>query len=648
MTIKVSVIVPVYNTGANLQDNVDALLRQSLAPDEFEALFVDDGSTDGTGEMLDRLAAEHSHFHVIHQANSGWPGKPRNTGIERARGEYVMFVDDDDYLGDEALERMHRYGTDNGADIVVGKMAGRGRAVPKELFRRSRPKCTVHNAPLMDSLTCHKMIRREFLTETGIRFPVGKHRLEDHLFVSEAYLRARSVAVLADYTCYYHVRRDDGVNISQQRVDPDDYFAKLGKSIDVVEKYTEPGPARDRVLRRWLRVEMVEPLRGRRFLDQPADYRAQMFAAVRRTAARLGPGVAAGLQPVQRIVAGLTLADRLADLEALAAWEPKLRPAASLEGLAWHNGALWLDFQAWYEAHGKPLVFRGGPSGYRPDLPLSPGARSALDDLGLVGAGFDTAKVDLVVRERSTGADFFQNVEIQREAVTDGTATRLVLRCNAPVDPETAAGGKPLGRGVWDLLVRLSFSGWTKEVRLGSLRATAVEGRRAAGVVAGRLAVPYWTRPYGNLSLDIAAATSQPARYFARLRPEAARIEGGALRIGLPSYVSGSGEAVVAFTHDTDGRRVESPALVEPVKGVGELQVKLAADGLGPGRWKVAVGFTGGPEIPLPLALEQRSGREPAVVHLKPDLGRDETAEPRRPSLARRAVRKAKRMLKQR
>jgi glycosyltransferase involved in cell wall biosynthesis len=646
MTIKVSVIVPVYNTGANLQDNVGALLRQSLAPEEFEVVFVDDGSTDGTGEVLDRLAAEHSHFHVVHQENSGWPGKPRNTGIERARGEYVMFVDDDDYLGDEALERMHRYGTDNGADVVIGKMAGKGRAVPKELFRRNRAKCTVHNAPLMDSLTCHKMIRREFLIETGIRFPEGRHRLEDHLFVSEVYVRARSVAVLADYTCYYHVRRDDGVNISQQRLDPDDYFAKLGKSIDVVERYTEPGPERDRILRRWLRVEMVEPLRGRRFLDQPAEYRAQMFAAIRRTAARLGPGVATGLRPIQQIVVGLTRADRLADLEALAAWEPGLKPAASLEGLAWHNGSLWVDFQTGYEAGGKPLVFRDGPSGPRPDLPLSAEALQALDDFGVGYDGFDSAKVDLVVRERSTGADFFQKVEIQREAVVHGGETLLVLRCNAPVDPETAAGGKPLRRGVWDLLVRLSLCGWTKEVRLGSLRATSVEGHRAAGVVAGRMAVPYWTRPYGNLSLDIAAATSQPARYFAKLRPEAARIEAGRLHIGMPGYASGPSEAVLSFVHESDDRRIEYPAAVQPVEGLGELAVKLPTNGFETGRWRIAVLFAGGPEIPLPLALDQRAGEEPTVVHVKLDYGKDDTAEPRRPSIVRRAARKAKRMLR--
>lgn len=141
MSVKVSVVVPVYNPGPYIEDCISSLLRQSLPNDEYEAIFVDDGSTDGTPARLDEIAAEHPHMHVIHQEASGWSGKPRNVGIAASQGEFVMFVDNDDYLGDEALERMYDYGVANGADVIVGKMAGEGPrraggAVPQELPAR--------------------------------------------------------------------------------------------------------------------------------------------------------------------------------------------------------------------------------------------------------------------------------------------------------------------------------------------------------------------------------------------------------------------------------------------------------------------------------------------------------------------------------
>jgi glycosyltransferase involved in cell wall biosynthesis len=163
MPIKVSVVIPVYNPGKYIEDCIASLLRQSLPDDEYEAIFVNDGSTDGTPERLDRLAAEHANMHVIHQEASGWSGKPRNAGIAAAKGEFIQFVDNDDWLGDEALERMYNYGVENKADVIVGKMVGKGRGVPRELFRKNRPHANVDNAPLIDSLTPHKMFRKEFL-----------------------------------------------------------------------------------------------------------------------------------------------------------------------------------------------------------------------------------------------------------------------------------------------------------------------------------------------------------------------------------------------------------------------------------------------------------------------------------------------------
>jgi poly(ribitol-phosphate) beta-N-acetylglucosaminyltransferase len=101
---KVSVVVPVYNPGRDIDDCIRSLLEQSLPPSEYEAIFVDDGSTDATPGRLDELAAEHAHVRVEHIPNSGWPGRPRNVGIDMARGEFVYFVDNDDWIEHDASE----------------------------------------------------------------------------------------------------------------------------------------------------------------------------------------------------------------------------------------------------------------------------------------------------------------------------------------------------------------------------------------------------------------------------------------------------------------------------------------------------------------------------------------------------------------
>ncbi len=137
----VTVVIAAYNAMPYLTRCVDSVLGQSLAPEAVEVVAVDDGSTDGTGAELDRFARLHpERVRVVHQENSGGPAAPRNTGIGLARGRYVFFLDADDYLGPEALERMAAMADENGSDVVVGKLVGvGGRTPPTSMFRRDQP-----------------------------------------------------------------------------------------------------------------------------------------------------------------------------------------------------------------------------------------------------------------------------------------------------------------------------------------------------------------------------------------------------------------------------------------------------------------------------------------------------------------------------
>ena len=637
MHVKVSVIIPVYNPGIYIEDCIASLLRQSLPPEEYEVVFVDDGSTDETPARLDALAAENPRVTVIHQEPSGWSGKPRNVGVAASEGEYVMFVDNDDYLGDEALERMYDYAVANDADVVVGKMAGKGRPVPVELFRRNHPHATVENAPLIDSLTPHKMFRREFLDKIGLRFPEGRRRLEDHVFVTEAYLRADGVSVLSDYVCYYHVKRDDASNAGFQRFDPVGYFKNLREALDIVEEYTQPGPLRDRLYRRWLRNEMVERMRGKRLLALPDDgYRKQLFEEIREVVVeRFGPGVAAGLQPTQQVIAALIAADRFDDLVAFAEWEAAIAPKAAPEDVEWRDGTLRIGLTAEFANHGEPMRFASGGAGTPLNgPPKDVDAAIAWVDVDTVDK-FGKATMDLLLRERSSAAQYFQPVEFTRELVPAGEAgrVRVVLRGTATVDPATALDGAPVRGGLWDVFVRVKLGGWTKECRLGPVP-RAGKTASSGGVTGGRVVLPYWTAPQGNLALDVDRASKRLD--LGSLTPEDVTVADGRLSAPLPLYVPGDTEVLLRLTagtvvHDTPGTLSPAP------DGSGALlAAALPTADLRGATWRVSLCAAPGADKPRFLAL-------PFVLRAR--AGRVQVTRASRAGLVRRIVRRTRRTL---
>ncbi|MFF7445340.1 MULTISPECIES: glycosyltransferase [unclassified Streptomyces] len=618
MPVKVSVVVPVYNPGVYIEDCIASLQRQSLPPDEYEVIFVDDGSTDGTPARLDELAAEDSRVRVFHQENSGWSGKPRNVGIAAARGEFVMFVDNDDYLGDEALERMYDYGVANDADVIVGKMAGKGRPVPVELFRRNHPRASVENAPLIDSLTPHKMFRRAFLDDIQLRFPEGRRRLEDHVFIAEAYLRAGNVSVLSDYVCYYHVRRDDASNAGFQQFDPAGYFKNLREALDVVETYTKPGDLRDRLFRRWLRNEMVERLRGKRMLALPDEYRRALFAEIHATVVeRFGPGVAAGLPPTQRLVAALIAADRYDDAVAFAEWEAGIGLRAVPEGVEWQDGTLRVTLRTEFTSGGGPMLFpaQGAPATDGPPLDVAEAIAWVSADCV---ARFGTATGDLLLRERASAAQHFQPVEVTRETVPEGERVRLVLRVTATVDPATAADGVAPAGGLWDAFVRVRLGGWTKECRLGP---APVEDRPEpqAALAGGRTVLPYWTNPHGNLALAVDRAPQRLG--LDRVTPGTVTVSGDRIEAAVPLHVSGETKVVLRLGST---RIVDVPGTLSPAadRTGAVLEAELPVAELRGATWRVALNPV--PEAPeprhlaLPFALRATGGTVRAVRAPRP------------------------------
>ena len=113
MNIKLSIIVPVYNVENYLCKCIDSILHQDLSSEEYEIILVDDGSPDCCGEICDEYATRYSNIRVVHRENGGLSAA-RNSGIDEAKGEYVQFVDPDDYLEPNVLNTLvDKMGNDN-------------------------------------------------------------------------------------------------------------------------------------------------------------------------------------------------------------------------------------------------------------------------------------------------------------------------------------------------------------------------------------------------------------------------------------------------------------------------------------------------------------------------------------------------------
>jgi glycosyltransferase involved in cell wall biosynthesis len=582
IAVKVSVVVPVCNPGPYLEPCVSSLLRQSL--DCYEVIFVDDGSSDGSAERLDEVAGDHPWVRVIHTDRSGGPGRPRNLGIEAARGEYLYFLDDDDWLGDQALERMYAMARRADSDIVIGKMVGQGRTVPRAIFRHNRERADILDDHLLRMMTPHKLFRAALIDKHHLRFPEGNVRLEDHRFVLAAYFKAKVISVLADYPCCYWVRRDDGTNYSSNHVDPAAYYANLREVLDLVDEHIPPGETRDRYYAHWYRAKMLKlVLSGMRTLAPTYVWRRYM--QLRQLALeRFSPEVDRWLTAAMRVRSALLRADAKSDLQRLVWAEHRVAIRPYLENLHWDGDELVISVAArMTDAFGGTVGWRRRQDGghdrlvWTPPIPLAtPLPEEAVDVTDEARA----ARLDVLVRNRKNRAAYFLPIEYTRQEppVLDpagpGDAVQVAFTGRARLDVNAAQLGRPLTRGKWDLIVRIESCGWAAERRLGPGRTAGADRACVAGHPHDRLVVPYWT-DNGNLSIHVEPRS--PAHVIAAAIPAASvdRIPGRArqadrARLVVPLPDNPNGQVSLRLTRQRGvlarlpERVITAPAAFEP------------------------------------------------------------------------------------
>ncbi|MEU5990652.1 glycosyltransferase [Spirillospora sp. NPDC047418] len=436
----VTVVVAVYNTMPYLTTCLESLVGQSIGADRMEVVAVDDGSTDGSGAELHRFAAEHPDVvTVLRQPNSGGPAAPSNRALDVASGRYVYFVGADDHLGPEALERMVAAADEWGSDVLVGKMEGvNGRAVRRpELFAENRPEIDLYDSVLPWVLSNCKLFRRDLVERHKLRFPENMRIGSDQPFTLEACVRASRISVLADYTCYYAVLREDGGNITQGAVDVYTRLECAESLFGVVTGLLEPGPKRDAILTRHTRWELTMPTREG-FLELDRDAQQDVCDRVGRL---VGEYVTDDVLHTLPIVRRARL--RLAQHGRVDLLREAIRAAVEERPylIAVKNGRTYLAYQGFED-----------PDLDLPDelFEITKGMRKRLSqEVRTVGARRDRDTVEVTVRTPFTGPD-----------AADPAVVRLALA------PRT-------GKGAGKERVHLDEAVVTREAREDGLHLTA-------------------------------------------------------------------------------------------------------------------------------------------------------------------------------
>ncbi len=212
--MKVSVIVAAYNAEKYLRETLDSLFCQSMK--DYEVIVVDDGSADGTGEILAEYGRNYPALRVIRQENKG-PSAARNTGLAAASGEYVYFFDADDILEPDALDALCGRAAERKADLVIARydIFDRFRAYPvHELDCLVREKKIGKYDPriLWTFSLCNKLFRREIIEAFSLCFPPVSYS-EDGAFLMEYVYRCRRITGL-DKVVFHYRRAGGGENAS--------------------------------------------------------------------------------------------------------------------------------------------------------------------------------------------------------------------------------------------------------------------------------------------------------------------------------------------------------------------------------------------------------------------------------------------------
>lgn len=288
---RVSIIMPCYQNGRTAADTVRSIQAQTEA--DWELIAVDDGSTDDTLAVLERLAREEPRMRVIHQENGG-VSAARNAGMDAAKGEWLSFVDADDVLLPQALAHLlalTHAETDVACGAYVMRYGDEGGREEKHVCADGDLQTILESLIRGDSALnsmCARLYRTQMIRERGVRAPLGVKVGEDVLFNLDAFMAARAWR-MSEETIYIYEFGGDSAMTRARR----DFYARSVPLMEGVGRFIDANGLATALFRAHidLYVRTLRADRGR--------FRAAMSLS-RAMVARIVKGVAPGSLPLKQ------------------------------------------------------------------------------------------------------------------------------------------------------------------------------------------------------------------------------------------------------------------------------------------------------------------------------------------------------------
>lgn len=245
-TSKISIIIPVYNTEQYLKQCLDSVVKQTYP--NLEIICVDDGSTDSSREILEQFARNDARFLVLTQPNSG-QGAARNYGIEASSGEYITFLDADDWVDERFCEKLIHVIEEKAVDFVIcaatvydekkKKYSNKTGYFNLRMFSDDSRARTlkdvgdrIFDLPVMP---WGKVFRASFLKDGGVRFVPG-YAFEDNGFFTDVLLSMKNFTIFKEPLVYYRVNRENS-EIQSKGKNYIDVIFQLSYIKSTLEKY---------------------------------------------------------------------------------------------------------------------------------------------------------------------------------------------------------------------------------------------------------------------------------------------------------------------------------------------------------------------------------------------------------------------------